>query len=214
MTTFIKRAAFWVWPPVEVWSVDKEIDKTQGSNADARWESILNTTRASLPKDANNVELEALAKQIQDSEAKRKDILENKASIFVSGIGIALTIASLASAVLIDKQVPPAWAVTLAIAYLLSIVCLLTAAYYSTKARRVAAFATLSADAFLFMMQDDRWRVTERIVFAISQTKWNESLLLKKSNYLSVAESLFLRGLLLITLTVTASVIIRLSGFA
>ena len=210
MTKTIRLALFKLWPPYEAWWADKQIARRRaGIDDDTRWTSMVDEVRGSIPQGADLDQLEKTAKQLEDSEANRKETLESKASSFTSGIGVALTITSLVIALFVDGQVSRVWLAIIGSVYFLSIIHLLTAAYHATKARRVAAFATLSADAFVDFMKTERWKPEERIAFIIAEVKWNEGEMLRKSNSLAVAESLFFRGLSLITLAIVLIIAIR-----
>jgi hypothetical protein len=201
MSLTIKRLFFWIWPPYEAKIADREIAKRHSAVTDeTRWESILIEIRNSLPKDANYEELEAMAKEVQGAEDKRGETIENKAASFASSIGIALAIVSVVSTLLSSGQIPMALLVIPGFMYLLAVICLAVAAHYAVKVRSLVRFASLSADAFVDSMKDNQWKIEDRIVLTIARAKWNEDLLLRKSNYLTVAEMLFLRGLYLIAL--------------
>jgi hypothetical protein len=213
MLSSINRLLFWLWPPYEAWLTEKKINKKHRDSDDkTRWKSILEKARASLQgvdegDDINGIE--ALAKQIQDSEAKRKEILENKASSFISSFTIALSIFSLAAALFTDKQTPKICAIFLGCIYLLAIIHWFAATYYAVKTRRVVGFAAFNADKFMDVVQKNQWKAKERIVFAISEAKWNEDLLRQKSNCLDVSEKLFVHGLFLVLCAVIAGVAIK-----
>jgi hypothetical protein len=176
----------------------------------ARWDVLLTRIRSALPLDVTKyAELELLAKQIGDMESKRKDTLENKAATYVIGIGIGMSILSILPTLFSDKWLIPATSVymyTATAIYLIAIICLLVAAYYSIRVRQVAAIASLSADSFLDLIEVHQGKVEERIVLIIANSKWNEDVLLQKSNYLSVAETLFLRGLSLLAFAAVITV--------
>lgn len=210
----IKRPLFWLWPPFELWLEEKEIKKgLSGMNDTMRWESILKDVRASLKyvKESNDLgEIDILAKQIQDSEAKRKDTLEDKASSYVSSFTIALSIISLAAALFTDNQMPIICAISLASIYIIAIIHLFAATFYAVKARRVTGFAGFSADKFIEDIKANQWKTKDRIVFAISETKWNENILLRKSNSLDVSERLFVHGLFLVLFAIIMGVTIEM----
>jgi hypothetical protein len=209
MRARVRRIIFWLWPPCEASFADRQIARRNleaGNNA--RWDALLTQIRSALPSDAAKyAELELLAKHIGDTESKRKDTLENKAATYVIGIGIGISILSIVPTLFSDKWLIPAMsAYTATAAYLTAIICLLVAAYYSIRVRQVAGIASPSADSFLDLVKVHQGRVEERIVLIIANSKWNEDLLLQKSNYLSVAEKLFLRGLSLLAFAAIISV--------
>jgi hypothetical protein len=209
----LNRLAFWLWPPCEAKRTDKIIaDRNEKMGGDARWDSMKGEIRCVLPKDTSTYkDLELIAGQIHDAESKRKETLESKASIFIAASGIATGVVSIIPALFADEWgIPIKFAMTAGGAYLLSIICFLVSAYYAVKVGKVAGFARPCADSFLNSMKSDEGSIEERIVLTIAQTKWNEDLLLRKSNYLSVAEDLFLRGLVLITFAALVSIVAKL----
>lgn len=209
----LNRLFFWLWPPYEAKLTDKIIAERNNKIGDAaRWDSIKAEIRSVLPKDISNYkELELTANQIHDAESKRKEILEDKASTFIAASGIATGIVSIIPALFADEwDIPIRFAMTAGTAYLLSIIYFLVSAFYAVKVRRVAGFARPCADSFLDSLKSDKGSIEGRIVLTIAQTKWNEDLMLRKSNYLSVAEDLFLRGLVLITFAAFISISAKL----
>lgn len=208
------RLLFWAWPPYEKWLVDKEINRVEEKDDIANREKIFcDKIRNSFPEDADDKELEIMANEIQESEEKRKETLENKAVSFISGIGISLGIASLIFVLFANKQpmpMPPPVTLVVGFIYLFAIINLLVAARYAVKARQVAAFASPCADTFIDSMKNNRWKIKERIVLTVYQAKWNEKELLNKSNCLSVAENMFLRGISLIAFAVVISVTLKI----
>ena len=213
MPMIVKRVLFWIWPPYEAKVADREIEtKRSETRENARWNSLVNGVRAALPKDATKyAELEIVAKLIQEAESKRKDTLEKKASTFVSGIGVGVGVISVVPALFSNYWlIPVGWAFVAGVAYLLAIIVLLVAAYYAVQVRQVAGVASPCADSFLDLLKEHQGKIDERIALTIAQVKWNEDLLLQKSNYLSVAEGLFLRGLALVAFAAVLSVAAKL----
>lgn len=209
----IKRLIFKLWPPYEARNIDKQIEKKNSKTGDdARWESILTELRNALPQDATKYEeLEMMARQIQEAEWKRKETLENKASTFVAGIGVAFSIITIVPALFADQwQIPIIWAYIAGTAYLLAITHFLVAAYYAVQVRRVGSFSSPCADTFLDSVKQHQGQIKERIILTVAQAKWNEDFLLRKSNYLSVTEDLFLRGLALVAFAAVISVAVKL----
>lgn len=209
----LKRLIFWLCPPYEANIADKIItDRNNKIGRDVRWDSMKAEIRCSLPKDTSNYkELELIARQIQDAESKRTETIESKSSTFIAASGIATSVVSIIPALFADEwNIPIKWAIIACVFYLIAVISFFVSAYYAVKARKVAGFALPCADSFLDSMKSDKGSIEERIVLTIAQTKWNEDLLLRKSNYLSVAEDLFLRGLVLITLAAIVSIAAKL----
>jgi len=200
----IEKTLFWVWPPYESLITDREIGKLRNQESDdARWDAIQNSVRELLPDQLERLaELETYSLQISKAEDDRFDIVDNKAATFMAGIGIATSLISLGPVVLAGKHAlhntPLAWFA--GSVYFLAVVYFLTAVYFAVKVRHVDAFVSGSADTFIEALRENYASTSERIVFNISAAKWNEMLMTKKTNYLSVVESLFIRGLFVLAL--------------
>ncbi len=209
----LKRLLFLLWPPYEAAVTDKIIaDKNSKIAEQVRWDSIKAEIYGLLPEDASIYkELEFAARQVQDAESKRKETLENKASTFIAASGIATSVISIIPALFADEwNIPIKCAMVSGGAYLLAIICFLVSAYYAVKVRRVAGFAQPSVASFLDSMKSNKGSGKKRVVLTVASSKWNEDLLLRKSNYLSVAEDLFLRGLVLVTIVALVSIAAKL----
>lgn len=208
----INRLFFLLWPPYEANLTDKIIaDRNNKMTENARWDLIETKIRSALPKDASNFEkLEYIAKQIQDVESKRKETLENKASTFIVAIGLAISIVSSVPALFSnEKNITIKWAIITSAAYLVAVIHFLVSAYYAVKVRKVAGFAQPCVDSFLDSMNSDKESIEDRIILTLTQTKWNENLLTQKSNYLSVVEDLFLRGLAFVAFATFISIAVN-----
>ncbi|MDD2466751.1 MAG: hypothetical protein PHI97_22360 [Desulfobulbus sp.] len=172
-----------------------------------RWDALLNEIRTLLPEGANYDDLDKYAKDIQESELKRKDTVENKATSFISSAGIAITVISIIPALFAESwDIPKKWALVSGIAFFVAIILLLVSVYFAIKVRLVKGFALPCADGFKDLLKEGQGKIDERIAIRIASTKWNEDILNQKINYLSVAEDLFLRGLALIAFAVIVSV--------
>lgn len=206
----LNKILFLIWPPYEASVADKAIIlRNQEVGENARWDALLNEIRGLLPQDADYEDLDKYAKDIQESELKRKDTVENKATSFISSVGIAITIITIIPALFADTwEIPRTWALVSGTAFFIAIILLLVSVYYAFKVRLVKGFVVPCADAFKELLKECGGKIEERIVIRIASTKWNEDVLHQKINYLSVAEDMFLRGLALIAF----AVIICISG--
>jgi len=204
----LNKILFMLWPPYEARVADKAIaSRNQVMGDNTRWDALLNEIRTLLPEGANYDDLDKFAKDIQESELKRKDTVENKATSFISSAGIAITVISIIPALFSESwDIPKKWALVSGIAFFVAIILLLVSVYFAIKVRLVKGFALPCADGFKALLKEGHGKIDERIAIRIASTKWNEDILNQKINYLSVAEDLFLRGLALIAFAVTVSV--------
>jgi len=214
----LKQLIFLLWPPYELYVTHKEIDKkykAMGENTEL--DLIEKEIRESLSKEdqASCKQLQSMAERVQDAELGRKEILDSKASTFASSIGIITGIVSMLPVLFGDKGVIPLkWAITAGLSYLLAVIHLFIAIYYAIQARRIVGFARPCVDTFVESIKNSKISIQEQIILMVTQTKWNEKSLLKKSNHLSVVEDLFLRGLAFLTLASVIVIAVKLVTLA
>jgi hypothetical protein len=207
MSGLLRKILFLVWPPYEAHIARKFIDDRTSSNLQERMQSIDTEVRKSLPEGKKQQEeIEVLAKLVFESESGRKEILESKALAFVSAFGVSVSIvAALPVFLSKDWHISPLAAAILTILYVLAIAHLLVAVYYSIEARRVQGLALPNADEFVKAIKEGKQSIADRIVMYVQKAKFNEPILIKKANSLSVTESMFLRGLILVAVASTTS---------
>ncbi|MGD0651362.1 MAG: hypothetical protein ABSA97_09530 [Verrucomicrobiia bacterium] len=199
-----RKLAFFIWPPYEACFANHVLDKKAHKDG---WETSLAEIRAVIPEGVDEGALDALAKCVQDSESARKDTLEDKATSFFSEIGVTISIITIVPTLFAgDWKLSGFWAYVASIAYLVGLISLLMAAYYGVKVRRCEAFALPSAESFLVLLKAAGKVKREGVVVTIAQAKWNEASLLRKSNFLTVAEAMFLRGLAFVALAAVTSI--------
>jgi hypothetical protein len=89
--------------------------------------------------------------------------------------------------------------------YSLTLIHFFVAVYYSVNARQSYGLALPNVDELVENIQTDKVEAIDRTLNDITRTKYNEPILLQKSNFLAVAETMFRRGLLFIA---TASILV------
>ncbi len=214
----LKQLIFLLWPPYELYVTRKEIDKkykTTGENTELNL--IEKEIRESLSKEDQTSckQIQSMAERMQDAEIERKEILDGKASTFASNIGIITGIVSVLPVLLGNKEaIPLKWAITAGLSYLLAVIHLFIAIYYAVKTRRIVGFTRPCADTFIDSIKNNKISIQEQIVLMVTQTKWNEKSLLKKSNHLSLVEDLFLRGLAFLALASVIVIAVKLVTLA
>lgn len=206
MSKMIRRIFFWLWPPYEVHLARLAIDRQAGNSAE-RLKAIQLSISEAISKSAQiPSEMESIAKLVFETENKRKDTLEAKALGFVSTFGVAVSIASALPALLGDKwNIPTPLFFMLGVVYVLGIVYLFTAIYWAIVARSIEGFAVPNADAYASSIKRREWTIKDRITFYLELAKFNEPTLIKKANSLVVAEAMFIRGLVLISIVTIMS---------
>ncbi len=185
---------FLFWPPCEAKYAQKIIESETKKNNN--WEEITTEIETNIKGISNYEELLLIAKELRQTEIKRKDTIENKATTYIYGIGFSCTIVSIVLSLMVEQTkeftLPSIISI---IFYFFSLVLLLVSAYYAIKVRQVIGYHQLTADSVYNFLKSDQKESKRYIAETVADSKMNEIPLLKKSNYLSVAESLFLRGL-------------------
>jgi len=200
---------FRLWPPYEARVANRELSEAIES-ADY-WESIKEEVNQALSKGNPLEDVAEAANKIQDYEIARKDGLENKALVFSTGISIAAGVMSVLPVLFSNKWgIPETGAIVAGTVYLIAIIHLWIAAYYGVLIRQIQGLARPSATSLINELNDEDWDSKQRVLTVLSNVKWNENYLLLKSNYLSVAEKMFLRGLAFIAVAAVTAVILKL----
>lgn len=185
---------FLIWPPCEAKYAHKTIESDTKKNSN--WEEIKTDIQTNIKDISNYEELLLITKELRQTEIKRKDTIENKATTYIYGIGFSCTIVSIVLSLMVEQTkgltLP---SIIPLLFYLFSLVLLLVSAYYAIKVRQVIGYHQLTADRVHDFLKSDQKESKRYIAETVADSKMNEIPLLKKSNYLSVAESLFLRGL-------------------
>lgn len=197
-----------LWPPYEFF-LSKQINPL-GDNNQERWESVLTELKVVIPLEADELEdAEKLASSILEAEIKRKDVLESKAATFIIIPTVATSITAAIAPLTKDLGITGHTATVITICYTLALVHLLISSYYAIQARRAEGFLVLSAINGHKLLSKPR---IERIETRLAYARMNEPALLMKSNKLSVAEDLFLRGVAFLTVAAFSALIAHIFG--
>ncbi|MCR4320656.1 MAG: hypothetical protein NUV74_10025 [Candidatus Brocadiaceae bacterium] len=175
---------------------------------EAQIDLLETTIRESLAKKKDDIsKVETLTKQVYESEVKRGEYLEGKAQVFLAALGLSLVIVA-ALPVLFDSKtwtIPSTITLFVGLLYSLTLIHFFVAVYYSVNARQSYGLALPNVDDLMENIQADKVETIDRILNDITKAKYNEPILLQKSNFLAVAETMFRRGLLFIA---TASILV------
>jgi hypothetical protein len=207
----IRRLLFWLWPPYEAKIAKDYILERQKQIVYSKiHEQIELKVRDRVSQLGGEKDLLSVAQEIRESEMKRKETIENKATMFVYAVGFSLTILSLILAVLGGGWgIDGVTALIVAVLYFSSFIFLLGAAYYSVKVRKVEAFHSLCPDMFLSVLEKKENWIEGYIIELVTNSKLNEDRLTIMANDLSVAEKFFLRGLVILTIASTIGVLVK-----
>lgn len=189
----MKKIIYKLWPPLELFSVDEKLQDIDFSDRWAQATKELEYTPNDGAEILTHENAEKISTHAYEAEIKRKEVLEGKASSFILAPSIATTFVATISPMIKELSTSPLiLTVLIAVLYLLSLVNFLASTHYAIRVRQVSGFVLLSAkNAHELIHQSPSDRITQRLV----SSRLNEPALLKKSNFLSVAEDLFLNGL-------------------
>src|SRR5262245_43369276 len=92
----IRRLLIRLWPPYEKSLADAWIRSQTPQDDSDRWLAIDNETRTDFPFRSGqpNREIELVINQIGEWQSRRLETIENKASSYISGISIAISISA------------------------------------------------------------------------------------------------------------------------
>jgi hypothetical protein len=212
MKRSFQKIAFFLWPPYEAYVAKKFIESHTLSSYQDNRQKLDRDIRRALKNKRDIKQIELLARQVYQSEEKRGEYLESKAQTFITSLGLSLSIVS-ALPVLFDAKswgIPIIMALIIGLFYSLSIVHFFVAVSYSINTRGVQGLALPNVDEFLRDIKMNKVGTIDRLITDIVRTKYNEPILLLKSNSLSVSEIMFGRGLLFVAIASILVVIIKL----
>ena len=200
----LRKILFFIWPPYEAYVADVTTRDETHQDSLIRMKKIKNDINSRIPENISGLKIiENESKDLYDSEIQRKEILESKATEFTAGFGLAISILSIFPILIGDNWGASEFVkIILGIIYLLGIAHLMFAVVYSIKVRQVEGIAIFSSAELIKELNEKNTTVRDRIISYVSKVKFNETILTKKVNHLAVAETMFLRGLVLIIITV------------
>ncbi len=208
-----KRVLFLLWPPAELIYVNRCAEPGTGRGDPERWELRFKQARRdveeSLAGCSDQDSVVAEAEHVYESEQRRRVEIEDKAASY--GIALGVSVALLSALPLLNSSgwLAGGWVFALpSTVYVLGVVHLLCAVYYSVRVRQVTALALPSVGQSLEQLRSGGAPELNRAVTQLTRAEFNEPLIRRKSNYLSVAESMFLRGIVLVGLAAAATLVI------
>ena len=203
-------------PTINLWRANpalrKQINKQMKN--DKEYQSIYNKLLEKIETKHNNELLLKETEKIEHSEKHRKELIETKASSLTTALGISLSLIVLIPAILgTDWGLPKPIALISGISFLLAIIHLLFSAYYSVKVSLVAAIWLTTTD----MIEDKFEKSSEdeakaMIAERLTNIRMNTPVLITKSNYLSVAQKLFLRGIMFLSIGALIALIYQIAS--
>jgi len=195
-----QRVLFVIWPPYEAkFANDSIIKRIQEVGEKELRKRTASRIEDAVSKCADLKEWVPVATMVREAELKRKETIERKATTYLCAITVTFTIMGIITGLLRGQSKAMTRLIYVAIAsYFIAFICLLVSAYYAVKVIRSEGLYCLCADEVVDILGYKDNSMAAYIIQAIVVCKMNESKLTIKSNYLSVAEDLFLRALALI----------------
>lgn len=201
MRKFLRTWAFRLWPPYEAQFAGKHIDSAIAAAPDSREKTIREEIAEAITRVTDLASAESSARLVIESEEKRNETIEAKAGSLVFALGVAVSLVSVAPALFGGNlHLPFGLSLIARLSSLSAVVHFLLAAFYAVRARKVTGFALPSVDGFLQSTKEEGNSKINRIATSLLQVRLNEPAIQKKSNYLSVAETMFLRGLIFVAM--------------
>lgn len=215
MNVWVRRVMEVLWPPIPAWRINADLKKQIEDRlaSDDEYQSAFDDLLAEFKKATDHSTLLSEALRIEQAEIDRKEVVESKASSLANATGLAVTLVALVPTVLeADWGLAKPVAVISGLAFVLAIIHLLVAVDYAVNVSMVAPFYVSSAGTVKRSLQkgslDEASLAAEKLVNA----EMNVPALIVKTNCLSVAQSLFVRGIALLgigALPALLSLIIR-----
>lgn len=193
-----------LWPPIKLWQANSYIKKNYKIKnqlpSDEKYKSTFNSWMKVITEKLSKSLLSEIEK-IEQNELHRKGVLENKASSLTTALGLSLTLILIISTIIgKDWGLPEPVALIAAFALVLAIIHLLVAAFYSIKTSKLTAFYLSSADTIKNRLEEDNTDQARIIAEKLTNIEMNTPALLLKSNFLAVTQTLFLRGIIFISI--------------
>lgn len=201
----VSRVNAFVWPPLEVRKANRVLDQAIDSNVqgyEGMVDRFLQRIAAAEAPELVIAEIE----RVEESELRRRELLESKASSLLAALGILVSLILLVPAIFErPRTVSPYVAISLSILVTIAVLHLLAAVYHAVLVSRVGALylpSIGSVDALLKAGGDQtRYAAAQKYANA----RMNEPILTIKSNHLSMAQKMFLRGIVALAIAAVIS---------
>jgi len=184
-----------IWPPVPLRKV--QLTETD-EQLDARYDALVKlwTQRA---KQATDIEFFVEeANRLYDLEFDRKNIVETKGSSLIGVTGLALTLTTIGLTLVAREFAAGGWPLRVVMAAICAaIVYFIGSGYYAVRATQILPFWTATTYGFAHTMGQNM--KIEWVAQKLAQTEMNYDVTRLRTNYLSVSQSMLLRGLLVLT---------------
>jgi hypothetical protein len=203
MKVGVRKVMEALWPPIPAWRTNAHLKKQIQDRlaSDDEYRRAFDDLLAEFKKTTDHSTLLSEARRIEEAETDRKEMVESKASALANATGLAVTLVALVPTVLgTDWGLAKPVAVMSALAFVLATVHLLVAVDYAVSVSVVAPFYMSSTSTVKRRLEkcgfDEASLAAEKLVNA----QMNVPALIVKTNCLSVAQDLFVRGIALLAI--------------
>ncbi len=202
---WVSRANAFVWPPLEVREANRVLDQAIESSVQG-YEGIVDGFLQRIAAAEAPELIIAEIERVEESELRRRELLESKASSLLAALGVVVSLILLLPAIFERPRTAfPHVAISLSILVTIAILHLLAAVYHAVLVSRVGALylpSIGSVDALLKPGGDQtRYAAAQKYANA----RMNEPILTIKSNHLSMAQKMFLRGIIALVIAAVIS---------
>ncbi len=199
--TKLQRLEWFIWPPSEAEYAKPYLEKqiNENSHLEVKVEELRERlTRVDIAEFDSSETFLDWAKSIYESENKRREILESKATTYISVFSFVSGLVALIPALFTSQwNIPVVIACIVALLYILAVIYLFTSIFYAVQVREVSEYSFPTFHEFEHYINDGKYSTTDGILRYWRYVKYNEPRLIIKSNNLSVAETTFIRGIIL-----------------
>lgn len=213
MNSKIAKLLYVLWPPYEAYVAQKFIAERRFDDYAESMELLSKELSGLLlvnsddeQRSVNLNKLEEIAVSILESETKRQETIESKALTFLFLLGLSTTLVSALPALFTSTwQLPLSVIVISGGSYIIAVIHFIVSVYFAIRVRQVVGLAVPNVAEFIDSVKNDSNIIFTNIVINIKRAKYNESILTLKANALSIAEKMFLRGLVFIVIATISS---------
>lgn len=204
-----------VWPPVSVWDINrnlqKEVEKFR-ENKDNCYSKLLQGWFSKIvkKKGVNAQFIGEKADEVYNAEINRREILERKASSLRNALGLAVALITVVPIIAGRDLGLQSWVAGVVIILLgVAIFHLLSSGYYATLVLKVAPLFITTTESITDVISSAKNARINWAAEKLASTEINYKATLIKSNYLSVSQSLFLRGLVILAVGAFFALVFR-----
>ncbi len=194
------RGLGFLFPPISLFAANRHI-RTEMEKVTVE-DMFTETTQTWMKKVASTKLKAALMEEknrIEASETHRKDVVESKASALLTALGVSVTLLAIIIAIVVNGEVLPSrFVVPLVIFFGIASLHLIFSAYYAVAVTLVTSMYVDTPDSVAARLGSNQDFESLVIAEGFSNLEMNFRPMRLRTNYLATAQSLFMRGIILI----------------